>query len=91
MTFTAKGVSRSSSHYTLDEDEELVSVTAEAAGSSPVVPAILSKKSCSDFTETTEDPKGHVFVPFFVSLLAALSRQGFITLRHWQPGTATFR
>jgi hypothetical protein len=39
------------------------------------------QKSCSDFTETTEDPKEHVFVPFSVSLLAALSQQGLITLR----------
>jgi len=29
------------------------------------------EKDCSDFAQTIEDPKGHVFVPFFVSLLAA--------------------
>jgi hypothetical protein len=26
--------------------------------------------TCADFGETIEDPKGHVFVPFFVSLFA---------------------
>ena len=29
------------------------------------------QKGCKDFVETIEDPKGHVFVPFFVSLLAS--------------------
>jgi hypothetical protein len=48
----------------------VVAVTAEVAGSSPVVPAILSKRFSPDFDETIEDPKGHVFVPFFVSLFA---------------------
>jgi len=32
------------------------------------------QKSCSDFTQSTEDPKGHVFVPFGV-LLAHSSRR----------------
>jgi hypothetical protein len=31
-----------------------------------------AQKSWTDFDETIEDPKGHVFVPFFVSLLAVV-------------------
>jgi hypothetical protein len=41
----------------------------------PVTAEVAHQKSCSDFTGTIEDPKGHVFVPFFVSLLAVLLSQ----------------
>ena len=30
------------------------------------------QKSCTDFDETIEDPKGHVFVPLFVSLFVSV-------------------
>ena len=32
------------------------------------------QKSCPTFTETFEDPKGHIFVPFLVSLFRAVGR-----------------
>jgi len=48
------------------------------------------QKSCSDFAGTIEDPKGHVFAPFFVSLLARSSgRKVSLTLqRQWTKANA---
>jgi hypothetical protein len=37
-------------------------------GFEPRRPRHSFQKSCRDFEETIEDPKGHVFVPFFVPL-----------------------
>ena len=48
----------------------LKAVTAEVASSSLVVPANSFQTTCADFGETIEDPKGHVFAPFLVSLFA---------------------
>jgi hypothetical protein len=56
-------------------------VTAEAAGSSPVVPAIPFLSTCVNFGETIEDPKGHGFVPFLVSIFARQILSVVLTLQ----------
>jgi len=42
------------------------------------------QKSCIDFSETIEDPKGQVFVPFFVSLLVFFFAADSFTLQRQQ-------
>jgi hypothetical protein len=50
-----------------------MAVTAEAAGSSPVVPAIHSKRVCTDLVEAIEAAKKGAFRALFVFLLTSQS------------------
>ena len=51
-------------------------VTAEAAGSSPVVPAIPSKALALILAKPSRTQKGHGFVPFFVSIFRPANSVG---------------
>ena len=63
--------------------QKKLSVTAEVASSSLVVPAIHSKKSCTNFAATNEGTKGHVFARFCTPFrqLEPFSRAGLSPVR----------